>query len=80
LCDGVILDLSFLALECERDAVQEFKVWMGMREDHAIFEESDVAHFKDLCLAVFGLGDFEILAGSKGKEHPKPCELDDGAV
>jgi hypothetical protein len=46
---------------------------MGMWEDCAVFEESDVAHLEDFSLALFGLGDFEILAGSKGKEHPKPC-------
>jgi hypothetical protein len=46
---------------------------MGMWEDHTVFEESDVAHLEDFSLALFGLGDFEILAGSNSKEHPKPC-------
>ncbi len=45
---------------------------MGMQEDHAVFEEPDVAHLEDLGLALFCLGDFEILTGSKGKEHPEP--------
>ena len=46
---------------------------MGMWEDCAIFEELDVVHLEDFSLALFGLGDFEILARLKGKEHPKPC-------
>ena len=45
---------------------------MGMQEDRAIFEELDVVHLEDLGLALFCLADFEILTGSKGKEHPKP--------
>jgi hypothetical protein len=53
---------------------------MGMWEDRADFEELDVAHLEDVSLAVFGLGLFEILAGSKGKEHPKTCYLNNGAV
>jgi hypothetical protein len=46
---------------------------MGMWEDRAVFEESDVAHLEDFSLALFGLGDLDILTGLKGKEHPKPC-------
>ncbi len=53
---------------------------MRMWEDPAIFEESDVVHLVDFGLSLFGLGDFEILAGSKGKEHPKPNKLDNDAV
>jgi hypothetical protein len=41
--------------------------------DGTVFEESDVAHLEDFSLAYFSLRDFEILAGSKDKEHPKPC-------
>jgi hypothetical protein len=46
---------------------------MGMWKVCAIFEELDVAHLEDFGLALFGFGDFDILAGSKGKEHAKPC-------
>jgi hypothetical protein len=73
LCDGIVLVLSLLVIKFDQDAVRKFEVRIGMWEDCAVFEESDVVHLEDFSLALFGLGDFEILAGLKGKENPKPC-------
>jgi hypothetical protein len=76
----VMLFLSLLAFKCDGDAIRKFKARVCVWDDFSLFEKINVLHAKLFRLTLFGLGDFQIFARSKCKEHAQSCQLDNGLV
>jgi hypothetical protein len=72
-----MLFLSLLAFKCDGNAICEFKVGVCV-DDFSLFEKTNDMHASLFHLMLFGLGDFQIFARSKCKEHAQSCQLDNG--
>jgi hypothetical protein len=67
-------------LKCDGNAIRKFKFWVRALYYFTILEEVNVPQAKLFRLMLFCIGDFQIFARTKGKEHAQTCQLDDGLV
>ncbi len=78
--DGIVLLLTFLAFEDDGKDMGKFNVGMCVWDNLSSLEESNVSEPNLLCLKLFGLWDFEILARPECKEDAQLRELNNGLV